>query len=264
MRGGIFFPKPRDRNHVLKNAFGNKNVCPVPKSLHRLLIGSQFCHPFQPASSTISRGSLSLCCIKQWSSSHQAALAFGPLEMLDKWPWCAHITETLHAREGWCFRVISRDTEPTHIEWQGRLDWLAQVPANLVFLMAMGLLTSFSCDGKCLYLFVWCSSINILQYFSFQFVSWKSQSIFLLCVIGAGITLCVIIAEHLWLSCRILRMTCYRAGTVSSGIAPNRVVIQTRKPKVAWLSCNPFPSLVTHQVQDKWDIVALMEWSGSK
>lgn len=159
---------------------------------------------------------------------------------------------------------FSCDTEPTHIEWQGRLDWLAQVPANLVFLMAMGLLTSFSCDGKCLYLFVWCSSINILQYFSFQFVSWKSQSIFLLCVIGAGITLCVIIAEHLWLSCRILRMTCYRAGTVSSGIAPNRVVIQTRKPKVAWLSCNPFPSLVTHQVQDKWDIVALMEWSGSK
>lgn len=140
---------------------------------------------------------------------------------------------------------FSCDTEPTHVEWQGRLDWLAQVPANLVFLMAMGLLTSFSCHGKCLYLFVWCSSINILQYFSFQFVWWKSQSVFLLCVIGAGITLCVIIAQHLWLSCRILRMTCYRAGAVSSGIAPNRATQTFRLGSQRLLGCHAthFPPL---------------------
>lgn len=124
----------------------------------------------------------------------------------------------------------------------------AEVPANLVFLTATVLLTSFSCAGSCLQLLVWCSSINILQCFSFQFVWWKSVSMFLLCVIGAGIALCIIIAEHLWLSCRILRVTCYRAGAVSSGFVPNCVVIQTRKPKVALLSRNLFSFLVFHQV----------------
>ena len=42
MKGGIFFPKSEDRNHILKNVFGNKSVCSVLKSLHMLLIRSQF------------------------------------------------------------------------------------------------------------------------------------------------------------------------------------------------------------------------------
>lgn len=102
---------------------------------------------------------------------------------------------------------------------------------------------------------------SFLQCFFFQFVQGRSQSVFILCIIEAGIALCVLIAEHLWVSCRILRVICCRAGMIGSGFVSNHVVIQTRKSKSAPLS---FPSLVCHQVQEKWGVTGLMGWPGLK
>lgn len=66
------------------------------------------------------------------------------------------------------------------------------------------------CDG-CLQPLVCCSPINIPQCFSFQSVQWKSVSAFLPSVIGVGIALCAAIAEHFWLSCRIVSLASCRA-----------------------------------------------------